>query len=159
MRLTDFLVEEATVDDLVATEKVGAILELVEALKEVRKIKPAHLKSVVEAIMERESLGTTGIGRGVAVPHAKHPSIDTLVGVVGRSKKGISFSSLDGQPVYIIVLLVSPVKDQGPKLHLKALEHVSRLIRNETYLRFLRNAASKEELIRLIREEDQEIVP
>ncbi len=159
MRLTEFLVKEATLDDLRATEKESAIREAVEALSSAKCIKANSINDIVRALMERERLGTTGIGKGVAVPHVKHPSVKRMVGVLARSRKGVPFASLDGEPVYIIFLLVSPQDDASPRLHLKALERISRLIRNDTYLRFLNTAKDREELIRLIEEEDQEILP
>jgi len=159
MRLTEFLIKEATLDDLQATEKESAIREVVEALSGAKCLRVGSTDDIVRALMERERLGTTGIGKGVAVPHVKHPSVKRMVGVLARSKKGVSFAALDGEPVYIIFLLLSPQDETGSKLHLKALEHISRLIRNETYLRFLRIAKDKEELIKLIEEEDEEILP
>ena len=157
MRLTDFIIKEATVDDLKATGKEAAIRELVEALATAGGIKANQVSSLVKALMARERLGTTGIGRGVAVPHTKHSSVKNVVGVLGRSKEGVGFDALDREPVHIIFLLVSPVHDEGPKMHLKALEHISRLIRNETYVRFLGTAKDKEDLLRLVEEEDQDM--
>src|SRR3972149_10044412 len=104
MRLTDFIIKEATVDDIEASEKESTICELVEALSQEGGIKPSQVPSVVKALMARERLGTTGIGCGVAIPHTKHTAVKKVEGVVGRSRKGINFDTLDDEPVHIIFL-------------------------------------------------------
>ena len=91
---------------------------------EAKKINEKDFESIVEAILKREELGSTGIGRGVAVPHTKHPSIDKLIGTVAISEQGVNFDSLDGEKVHLLFLLVSPPDRPGD--HLRALENISR---------------------------------
>ena len=97
-------------------------------------------------------LGSTGIGKGVAVPHTKHPSVEKLVATVALVKEGVDFASLDGEPVYILFLLVSPPDRPGD--HLRALENISRHLRNDSFCKFLRQAASSAAVIDLLEEAD-----
>ena len=153
MKLIDFLVTDATVEDLEAVEKEDVIRELVGKLASAGAIGSRSVKAITEAIMKREALGSTGIGRGIAVPHAKHTSVDRIVGCMGRSKKGINFAAIDGEPVYLVFLLVSPPDQPGP--HLKALEHISVVLRDENFSRFLRRAKDQAELVSLLAEADE----
>ena len=114
--------------DLEAATKRAAIEEMVGVLVSSDRLPTEHEESVVAAIMAREEFGSTGIGRGVAVPHVKHAAVTEFTGLIGRSKSGIDFDSLDGEPVYLIVLLISPPNRPGE--HLRMLESVSRVLRN-----------------------------
>ena len=156
MKLFDFLVSEATVDELDCTEKQPVIQELIDKLVEGGKLKKKDAGSVLKAIMDRENLGSTGIGRGVAVPHTKHAAVKQLTGCLGRSRKGVSFAAIDGEPVHLIFLLISPPDQPGP--HLKALEHISVVLRDENFSRFLKRARDKDELISLIAEADEKLL-
>ena len=156
MKLFDFLVSEATVDELESTGKEAAIQELIGKLVEAGKLKKKDVEDVVKAIMDREALGSTGIGQGIALPHAKHSAAKRLTGCLGRSRKGVSFAAIDGEPVYLIFLLVSP-PDQ-PLPHLKALELVSAVLRDENFSRFLKRARDQEELVSLIVEADEKLL-
>lgn len=153
MKLTDFLVKEAILPDIKSTKKEDAIREIVCSLIDVRKINHNDIEAIMKALIKREQLGSTGIGKGVAVPHTKHESITSLVGTVARSKKGIEFDSLDGEPVYIVFLLLSPNESAGT--HLAALERVSTVIRNNDFRRFIREATGKAEMIEIINEMDE----
>lgn len=102
--------------------------------------------------MKREELGSTGIGRGIAVPHTKHPSVDQLTGTVGISQEGVDFQSLDGEPVQLFFLLVSPPDRPGD--HLRALENISRQLRDDTFCRFLKQAKSTDDVKTLLEEAD-----
>ena len=102
--------------------------------------------------MKREELGSTGIGRGVAVPHTKHPSVERLVGTVAISSQGVDFASLDGEVVQLFFLLVSPPHRPGD--HLRALENISRQLRDDTFCRFLKQAKSAEDIQQLLEEAD-----
>ena len=108
--------------------------------------------SIVQAIMKREELGSTGIGRGVAVPHTKHPSVEELVGTVGVSSEGVDFTSLDGEKVQLFFLLVSPPDRPGD--HLRALENISRQLRDDTFCRFLKQAKTPQDIQQLLEEAD-----
>jgi len=153
MKLSDFLFREAFVPQLASDDKEGGILELVNALVAAGKLPQKDVGKVVKALLERERLGSTAIGKGVAVPHAKHKCVDRVVGTVGLSWRGIEFAALDGEPVYSVFLMVSPA-DQ-PELHLKALELVSEPLKDETFCRFLRQARTIEDLVLLLEEADQ----
>ena len=102
--------------------------------------------------MKREELGSTGIGRGVAVPHTKHSSVDSLIGTVGVSAEGVEFDSLDGEPVQLLFLLVSHPDRPGD--HLRALENISRQLRDDTFCRFLKQSKSAGDIAQLLEEAD-----
>src|SRR6266852_3896716 len=142
MRMSDFVVKEAIIPELTANSKESVIREMVEALRTAGYFKAAEPDDIVRAILKRELLGSTGIGRGVAIPHTKHPSADRLVGTVALSRNGVSFESLDGEPVHVFVLLVSPQDRPGD--HLRALENVSRGLRDDGFVRALRAATTRE---------------
>ena len=155
MKLLDFLISDATVDAIEAQDKPGVVKELVKKLVDAGRLTDKQAKGAAQAILDREALGSTGIGRGIAVPHAKHNSVKQIVGCLGRSKKGIQFAAIDGEPVYIVFLLLSPPDQPGP--HLKALEHISVVLRDENFSKFLRRAKDKEELIALMAEADEKL--
>lgn len=152
MRFDDFIEVNAIRAELAAEGKEGAIEELVGSLVSAGGISADEQKSIVDAVMKREELGSTGIGRGVAVPHTKHPSVDRLVGTVGISRDGVDFNSLDGEKVQIFFLLVSPPDRPGD--HLRALENISRQLRDDTFCRFLRQAKTVEDIKQLLEEAD-----
>ncbi len=152
MKFADFVSREAIRADITADDKEGVIREMVQALLDASKVVENEYESIVKAIMKREELGSTGIGRGVAVPHTKHPSIDRLVGTVAVSAEGVDFESLDGEKVHLFFLLISPPDRPGD--HLRALENVSRQLRDETFCRFLKQAKSPEDILQLLDEAD-----
>ena len=116
MKFTDFVSAEAIRAELTAEDKPGVIRELAEALKEAGKIAANEVDSIVKAVMKREELGSTGIGRGVAVPHTKHPSVDRLVGTVGVSPGGVDFDSLDGEKVQLLLPVDFAARSAGRSL-------------------------------------------
>jgi mannitol/fructose-specific phosphotransferase system IIA component (Ntr-type) len=148
MRMSDFVVREAIIPDLVAVNKEGVIREMVESLRAAGQFRGTDVEDIVRAILKREFLGSTGIGRGVAIPHTKHAGVERLVGTIAVSHKGVAFESLDGEPVYVFVLLISPQDRPGD--HLRALENVSRCLRDDAFVRALRAATTREEIIRLL---------
>src|SRR5436190_17004907 len=148
MRMSDFVVRDAIVPDLAATTKEGVIREMVESLRSAGYFKSTDPEDIVKAILKRELLGSTGIGRGVAIPHTKHNSVDRLIGTVALSRAGVSFESLDGEPVYVFVLLISPQDRPGD--HLRALENVSRCLRDDQFVRALRGASTREAIAALL---------
>ncbi len=151
MRMSDFVVREAITANLAATTKAGVIREMVENLRRAGYFKTSEPDDIVKAIMKRELLGSTGIGRGVAIPHAKHGSVDRLVGAAAVSKTGVSFESLDGEPVFVFVMLVSP--NDRPGDHLRALENVSRCLRDDAFVKALRNAPAADAIWDLLTDE------
>ena len=152
MKFADFVSRGAIRAQLNAVDKEGAIREMVQALVEAGKVQAAQFESIVKAILKREELGSTGIGRGVAVPHTKHPSVDRLVGTVAVSSTGVDFASLDGETVNLFFLLISPPDRPGD--HLRALENISRQLRDDTFCRFLKQAKTPEEIQQLLDEAD-----
>jgi mannitol/fructose-specific phosphotransferase system IIA component (Ntr-type) len=148
MRLSEFVVRDAIVPQLTATSKESVIRGMVESLRNAGQFRGADVEDIVRAILKREGLGSTGIGRGVAIPHTKHNSVEKLIGTVAISHTGVAFDSLDGEPVYIFVLLISPQDRPGD--HLRALENVSRCLRDDAFVKALRNATTREEIIALI---------
>jgi mannitol/fructose-specific phosphotransferase system IIA component (Ntr-type) len=153
MRIADFVVRDAIIPDLRAVNKEGVIREMIESLRAAGNFKSGDPEEVVKAILKRELLGSTGIGRGVAIPHTKHPTVDRLVGTVAVSRGGVGFESLDGEPVFVFVLLVSPQDRPGD--HLRALENVSRSLRDDSFVRSLRQAPTREAIWDLLQDADQ----
>jgi mannitol/fructose-specific phosphotransferase system IIA component (Ntr-type) len=152
MRMSDFVVRDAIVPDLHAATKEGVIREMVEGLKAAGQFKGSETDDIIRAILKRELLGSTGIGRGVAIPHTKHACVDRLVGSVALSRHGVGFDSLDGEPVHVFVLLISPQDRPGD--HLRALENVSRCLRDDSFVRSLRGASSRDVVWGLLEDAD-----
>ena len=151
-KLADFICRDAILATLNAVDKEGAIREMVQALCKAGKVEKEEYESIVKAILKREELGSTGIGRGVAVPHTKHPSVDRLIGSVAVSPQGVDFASLDGDVVHLFFLLISPPDRPGD--HLRALENISRQLRDDTFCKFLKQAKNVEDIQTLLNEAD-----
>jgi len=154
MRMTDFVIRESIIPELAATTKEGVVRELVASLAGTGYFKASETDDIVRAVLKRELLGSTGIGRGVAIPHTKHSSVERLIGTVALSRPGVSFDSLDGEPVHVFVLLISPQDRPGD--HLRALENVSRSLRDDGFVRSLRQATTREAIWELLGELDQQ---
>lgn len=152
MKFSDFVSRESIRADLAADDKESVIREMVQALLTASKVSADEAESIVKAILKREELGSTGIGRGVAVPHTKHPSVERLIGTVAVSAEGVDFSSLDGEKVHLFFLLISPPDRPGD--HLRALENVSRQLRDDTFCKFLKQAKSATDIVILLDEAD-----
>jgi PTS system fructose-specific IIA component/PTS system nitrogen regulatory IIA component len=152
MKFSDFICRDAIRTNLEAGDKKAVIRAMTTSLLESDKINAADYESIVEAILKREELGSTGIGRGVAVPHTKHPSINKLIGTVAISESGVSFDSLDGEKVHLLFLLVSPPDRPGD--HLRALENISRQLRDDTFCRFLKQSKKPDDVWQLLEEAD-----
>jgi mannitol/fructose-specific phosphotransferase system IIA component (Ntr-type) len=153
MKLREFIVSEAVIPELQATDRNGAIRELVAALAEAGAVPKAAVDEVVSALIKREQNGSTGFGKGVAVPHAKHAKIKKMVGTLGRSAHGLDFAALDHQPVYSIVLLLSP--ENQPQQHLQAMNIIFSNLQKDMFRRFLRQSATREAIVDLLDEADQ----
>lgn len=153
MKLSDIIPEGGVCENLQATKKEDAIKEMVEALIAAGRVPEASAKKVLKALMDREELGSTGIGQGVAVPHAKHDSISDLVCAFGRSDNGIEFDALDGEPVFVVFLLLS--SKSASNSHLEALAFISRLVRDEKFVRFLRDSKDATEVREVLGEADE----
>lgn len=150
MKITEFLDKKGIKIGLESTEKPDVLKELVDVLGEVQDV--GDKKSILKALVDRESLGSTGIGQGIAIPHGKTDKVKELVAVLGISQKGVNFEALDGELVYIFFLLVAPKETAGP--HLKALAQISRLLRDTYFCELLRRCKTADELFELIRREE-----
>jgi len=151
MKILDFLSESCILTELEGKTKKVVVTELVEVLAQ-KKSQLKNVDNVVEAIMKRESTGSTGIGQGVAIPHAKSEDVSKIVASLGISKAGIDFDSLDGEPVYIIFLMVAPPESISE--HLQAIAKISRLLKDKFFRQSLRDAQTPSEIIKIIKEED-----
>jgi nitrogen PTS system EIIA component len=152
MRMSDFVVQESISAGLAAPTKEAAIREMVENLRKAGYFSGGEPEEIIKSIQKRELLGSTGIGRGVAIPHAKHPSVERLIGTVALSRGGVPFESLDGEPVHVFVMLISPQERPGD--HLRALENVSRCLRDDAFVRALRQATSPQQIWELLSQQD-----
>ena len=151
MRMSDCVVREAIVPELAATSKEAVIREMVESLRSAGYFKGGEIEDIVKAILKRELLGSTGIGRGVAIPHTKHNSVDRLICTVALSRPGVAFDSLDGEPVHVFVLLLSPQDRPGD--HLRFLELVSRILRDDGFVKSLRQATTRDAIWGLLNDQ------
>lgn len=156
MKIMEFLSKKAIVPDIKATKKEEVVKELVDTLIEAGDIDRRSRAKLIEALMAREALGSTAIGQGVAIPHAKSDSVDKLIAAFGLSKKGVDFDSLDGEPAYIFFLLVAPQDSAGP--HLKALARISRLLKDKYFRDELRACQDDKAIIKIINQEDEKKV-
>ena len=150
MKIMDFLNKKALICNLKAADKEGIIRELVDILAKAADIR--NKEELVKALLTRESLGSTGIGQGIGIPHAKSPNVKELVAAFGLSQKGVNFDSLDGEPVYIFFLLIAPEESAGP--HLKALARISRMLKDKYFRELLMKARVEKEILRIIQDED-----
>jgi len=152
MKFADFISVKAIKPELESKDKEAVIRELAASLVASGDIMEDSADSIIKAILKREELGSTGIGRGIAVPHTKHPSVEKLVGTVGVSTDGVDFNSLDGESVHLFFLLVSPPDRPGD--HLRALENISRQLRDDMFCKFLKQSKSVEDIKTLLDEAD-----
>ncbi|HRK31464.1 MAG TPA: PTS sugar transporter subunit IIA [Tepidisphaeraceae bacterium] len=153
MKLRDFIVTEAICPQISADHRDGAIRELVNALAQAGAIEAEAVDEIVTALVKREQNGSTGFGKGVAVPHVKHAKVKKMAGTIGCAPSGIDFSALDHQPVYSIVLLLSP--DNQPQQHLQAMNIIFSNLQRDMFRRFLRQSDTQQKVIDLIDEADQ----
>ena len=152
MKLSDFIVGEAIIPQLEATERDAAINELVDSVIKAGVADAGIRDELIKAILEREKKGSTGFGKGVAVPHVKHKKVTSMAATIGISQKGVDFNALDKEPVYSIVLLLSPL--DKPDEHLQAMENIFSNLQKDTFRRFLRQATTTEEVTDLLHEAD-----
>lgn len=156
MQVMDFLSKKAIITDIKSVKKEEVIRELVEALVNAGDIEKRYRNKLIDALMARESLGSTAIGQGIAIPHAKSDCVDKLVAAFGLSRKGVDFDSLDGEPAHIFFLLVAPQDSAGP--HLKALARISRLLKDKYFRDTLRSCLDEKSVIKIISQEDEKKV-
>ncbi|MBD3426446.1 MAG: PTS sugar transporter subunit IIA [Candidatus Omnitrophica bacterium] len=152
MNIIDLLSKDAISVDLQSTEKEEIISELVELLVSSGSIKKPDKDLVLKKLQEREMLGSTGIGKGVAIPHAKCAKVKKMVAALGISKEGTDFKSLDGEATHIFFLLIAPGETPGP--HLKALAKISRLLDDKFVRDRLLSASSPQEILKIVKDEE-----
>lgn len=151
MKITDVLHPEAICVDLKARDKKGVLQEMVEPLARVANLEHDAL---VRILMDRERLGSTGIGGGIGIPHGKLKGLDSLILGFGLSRSGVDFESIDGRPTHLFFLLITPENSTG--LHLKLLARISRILKDESFKERLFNAADPNEVLDIISQEDEE---
>jgi mannitol/fructose-specific phosphotransferase system IIA component (Ntr-type) len=154
MKLADFVVPEAIIPDLRAGTKEEAAREMVDALHAAGCVGGADREDVIQAILRREQLGSTGFHDGVAMPEARHPAVGRTLGTIALSRRGLEFDAMDGRPVHILFLLASPAARPAEFLH--AAEIVSQLLHSEDFRARLRRAGMREEIVGLLAEADQD---
>lgn len=151
MKLFDFLIREGTIAELKAADKKSAIAELLQAMVDAKAVRKADQKKILKKILAREKQGTTGIGKGLAVPHIKLTKyVDRMVGVFGRSSRGIEYGAIDGAPCKLFFLILTP--QEGDAKHVEALKKVAQLARDPDFCRFMVEARSLKEILELLEE-------
>jgi len=153
MKFVDFVCFDATIPELKTGDRDGVIAELVASLDKAGRLGKGSCQEIVKAAIKREKEASTGMGKGVAVPHVKHQAVKDVVAAIGQSSAGIDFSALDKQPVYSVILLISPVGN--PDKHLQAMENVFKHLQQEKFRRFLRQSQTAEQIESLLREADE----
>jgi len=153
MKLSDFVCCEAAITELQAFDRDGAIEELVSALGQAGKLDKGKCKEITREVIKRENEASTGLGKGVAVPHVKHKAVKEVIATIGQNSAGIDFFALDKQPVYSVILLISPVND--PDKHLQAMENVFKHLQKERFRKFLRQCRTTDQIEDLLNEVDE----
>ena len=153
MKFADFICFDAVIPELQAKNRNGAITELVSALDKAGQLGKNNCEEITKAVVKRENEASTGMGKGIAVPHVKHQAVKDVIAAVGQSSTGIDFSSLDKKPVYSVILLISPI--DSPDKHLQAMEKIFKHLQQDKFRRFLRQAQTNEQIEYLFREADE----
>lgn len=152
MKLSEILCEDNIITSLKAVDKKHVLEELAEPL--IKTIPSFDKESLVKILLDRERLGSTGIGEGVAIPHGKLHGITDPVISFGRSRNGLDFDSMDGQPTYLFFLLIAP--ENSASIHLKALARIAKILKNSSFRKTLMEAQTKEELYKTIIQNDED---
>jgi nitrogen PTS system EIIA component len=153
MKISELVCFGAIIPELKSSDRDGAIGELVDALSKAKRLGSASAAEIKKAVIKRENEASTGLGRGVAVPHVKHAKLKEAVVAIGRSASGIDFVSLDKQPVYSVILLLSPAEDADK--HLQAMESIFRHLQRDNFRKFLRQSQTAQQIEDLIKEADE----
>ena len=153
MKLSDFVCIEAAITELQASDRDGAIMELVSAVGEAGRFKKGKCEEIAGEVIKRENEASTGLGKGVAVPHVKHNAVKDVIATIGQSSAGIDFFAVDKQPVYSVILLISPVDD--PDKHLQAMENIFKHLQKERFRKFLRQCRTSAQIEDLLNEVDE----
>lgn len=152
MKLGEIIVKNAIIANLESTERDDVLQELVDAMVASGELPEDMKAEILEHLIEREQSGSTGFGKGVAIPHARSEKLEGMSATIGISQKGVDFNALDKQPVYSIVMLLSPADKQDE--HLQAMESIFRNLQDATFRSFLRQATSTDQVLDLIEEKD-----
>ena len=152
MKLSDFVSKDAIIAELAATSRDDAINELVDAIIATDVVAKSLRDQLIKQILAREKKGSTGFGKGVAVPHVKHEKIKHMSACIGVSQQGVDFNALDKEPVYSVVLLLSP--QDKPDEHLQAMETLFSALQKDTFRKFLRQSTTRDAVWDLIEEMD-----
>lgn len=154
MKLSQIVAPGAVTTELSSQDRDAVVAELVDKLVESGAADSALREELIDRVLERERRGSTGFGRGVAVPHVKHRAVNKMAAAIGLSPSGVDFSALDKQPVYSVFLLLSP--EDRPEEHLQAMEVIFKNLSKETFRRFLRQATTTDEVMALLEEADNQ---
>ena len=151
MKIVNVLNRDAIIVDLKSSDKKGVLEELVAPVARIAGVVPEEL---VKVLMDRERLGSTGIGGGIGIPHGKLKNLDALILGFGLSRKGVDFESMDNRPTHIFFILITPENSTGT--HLKLLARISRILKNDILKERLMGATDREEVLDILNEEDEE---
>ena len=153
MKLTDFLPRKAIIPTLKAKDKKGAIQELVQAARKANEGEKFSVAEIVDAIVAREKIGTTGVGGGVGIPHANLDGVKGLIGAFGRSAAGVDFSAVDGEKVHLIFLILAPPTKN--ELYKSALQKVIQALKRPNFVKFLKIARTAKDIDDIFREVEE----
>jgi len=152
MKFADFVSFDAIIAELESKDRDGVITELANALDKAGKLGKGNADKIARAVIKRENEASTGMGKGIAVPHVKHKAVKDVVAAFGQSGKGVDFAALDKQPVYTVILLISPA--DNPDRHLQAMEKIFRHLQQEKFRKFLRQSQTAAQIEDLLKEAD-----
>jgi PTS system fructose-specific IIA component/PTS system nitrogen regulatory IIA component len=155
MKFSDFICTDAIRPNLEATEREAVIREMVQSLVEAKQLDSGNADDVVQAILEREELGSTAIGFGTAIPHVKHSSVNKIIGTIGICRPGVDFNSLDRLPTRVLFLLITP--PDSPTDHLRALQQTASQLQIEKFRNFILQSKTVEDIVEILDEADQSL--
>ena len=153
MKFVDFVCFDATIPELKTGGRDGVIAELVASLDKAGRLGKGSCQEIVKVVIKREKEASTGMGKGIAVPHVKHQAVKDVVAAIGQSSAGIDFSALDKQLVYSVILIISPM--DNPDKHLQVMENIFKRLQQEKFRKFLRQSQTAEQIEYLLREADE----
>ncbi len=153
--MTEIVHRKAIIPTVKAKDKKGVVTELVKSVKTAYGLTKLSVTDVANAVLEREKVGSTGIGRGVALPHAKTSLVNKLVGAFGRSPAGIPFDAVDGEPVYLVFLILAPDKKEYLEAYHKSIQLIMEGIRTGNFCSFLRGAKTAKDLEEVFKDSEE----
>lgn len=153
MKLTDIILKKAMLPNLKGRDRKTAITELAQALRKASEGEKFSVSEIVDAIIQREKLGTTGVGGGVAIPHAKVPGLKNVIGAFGRSSSGLDFTAVDGEAVHLVFLILSPPAQM--EAYARALQKIMTTIKNPNFGKFLRSAKTLKDIEEIFKDAEE----